>query len=191
MIRLILPLLFIAAAIGGFFEFTKPMLAEVDTLKVEKAKLNQALGNAKQLRETQDSLLATFRNIDPYDLEKLNKFLPDSIDNVKLILDINGIARRSGMSIKGIKIKTDEGQEESSVINSADSGAGGTQALTLGFTVTGSYANFQSFLSDLARSLRLTDVEATGFNSGSSRDATGKVVDLFTYNVEIKTYWLK
>lgn len=191
MIRLILPLLFIAAAIGGFLKFTQPMLAKIDALNVEKSQLNQALDNAKQLRETQDSLLATFRNIDPGDLDKLNKFLPDSIDNVRLIIDINNIARRSGMSIKGIKIKTDVGKEENSIINSADAGAGGTQALTLGFSVTGPYTNFQSFLSDLARSLRLTDVQATGFSSGQGQDVSGKPVDLYTYNVEIQTYWLK
>lgn len=191
MIRLILPLLLIGAAVGGFFKLTQPMLAEIDMLKVEKAKLNQALDNAKELRQVQDSLLATFRNIDPNDLEKLNKFLPDSIDNVRLIIDVDNIANRSGMSIKGIKIKTAEGKAENTVIDAADSGVGGTQAMTLGFSVTGPYTNFQSFLSDLARSLRLADVEATGFSSGQGQNAEGKPVDLYTYNVEIKTYWLK
>lgn len=191
MIRLILPLLLLAAAVGGFFKLTQPMLGEIDTLKLEKAKLNQALDNAKELRQVQDSLLATFRNIDPEDLDKLNKFLPDSIDNVRLIIDVDNIARRSGMSIKGIKIKTAAGQEENSVIEVADSGVGGTQAMTLGFSVSGPYTNFQSFLSDLARSLRLADVEATGFSSGQGLNGEGNTVDFYTYNVEIKTYWLK
>lgn len=189
MIRLILPLLFVAAAVGGFFKFTQPMLDEIDGLKAEKATLNQALDNAKELRQVQDELLATFRNIDPADLDKLNKFLPDSIDNVRLIIDVDNIAKRSGMSIKGIKIKTAEGQEENSVIDSSSGGAGGTQAMTLGFSVTGPYSNFQSFLSDLARSLRLADVEATGFSSGTA--SVGQLSDFYTYNVEIKTYWLK
>lgn len=185
MTRLLLPLLFVAVAIGGFFKFTQPVLREIDVLKMEKAKLNQALDNAKQLRQVQDSLLAASRNIAPEDLDRLNKFLPDSIDNVRLIIDINNIARRSGMSIKGIKIKTAEGKEESSVIDSAEaSDTGGTQSVTLGFSVTGPYTNFQTFLSDLARSLRLTDVEATGFSSSLKED-------VYTYNVEIKTYWLK
>lgn len=191
MIRLILPLILAFAAIGGFLKFTQPTLGEIDGLRAEKAELNQALDNAKQLRETQDALLATFRNIDPADLDKLNKFLPDSIDNVRLIIDINGIARRSGMSIKDIKIKTEEGQEESSVIDANHAAAGGTQVVTLGFSVTGSYAHFQSFLSDLARSLRLTDVQAAGFKSGTIKDETGQPLDIYTYSVEIGTYWLK
>lgn len=191
MIRLILPILLVAAALGGFFKFTDPVLGEIDALKTERTKLNEALDNAKKLKTVQENLLAAYRNIAPADLERLNKFLPDNIDNVRLIIDVDNIARQSGMTIQGIKIKTEEGQEEASVLEQGRGGdTGGPQAVILGFSVTGPYANFQLFLSDLARSLRLVDAEVVGFSSGGAAGAAG-ARDIYTYNVEIKTFWLK
>ena len=54
----------------------------------------------------------------------------------------------------------------------------------LGFSVTGSYQNFQSLMKDLAHSLRLIDIEASTLTASEKND-------VYTYNVEIKTYWLK
>lgn len=179
----------LAVAIGGFFKLTEPVLGEIDVLKAERAELNQALDNAKELREVQDSLLAAYREIAPADLDRLNKFLPDNIDNVRLIIDVNNIARQSGMTIKNIKIKTAAGEEESSVIDKSSGNEMEPESLTLGFSVTGPYTNFQKFLSDLARSLRLVDVEVVGFSA--TEGASGTVSDVYTYNVEIKTFWLK
>jgi Tfp pilus assembly protein PilO len=179
----------LAVAVGGFFKFTEPVLGEIDELKAERAKLNEALDNARELRKVQDSLLAAYREIAPSDLERLNKFLPDNIDNVRLIIDVNNIARQSGMTIKNIKIKTAAGEEESSVIEKTTGNELEPESLTLGFSVSGPYGNFQKFLSDLARSLRLVDVEAVGFSSSEGGEAGAS--DLYTYNVEIKTYWLK
>lgn len=181
MLRFITPLLLIAIAVGGFLKFTDPVFEEIKTLQAEKDTLNRALGNAKKLREAQDKLLAEFRNIPAEDLNRLNKLLPDNVDNVRLIIDINNIARPYGMTIRNIQIKTDEGRTEDSVIQDGSDKQG---VVTLGFSVSGSYNNFKSFIADLARSLRLVDVTATTFSAAADRD-------VYDYSVEIKTYWLK
>jgi Tfp pilus assembly protein PilO len=186
MIRFFLPLLLIAAAVGGYLKFTTPVLSQIDELRLEREKLNVALDNAKKLRQAQDALLASYREIPESDLARLAKFLPDNVDNVRLIIDINNIAKQSGMSIKDLRIKTAEGQSESSVIDRQTSaGVLERGEVGLGFSVTGPYLNFQSFLRDLSRSLRLVDIEVAGFQ------ATTELSDVYTYSVDIKTYWLK
>lgn len=180
MTRFLLPLLIIAIAIGGFLKFTDPVFEQIKTLQAEKDTLNRALSNAKKLREAQDKLLAEFRSIPADDLERLNKLVPDNVDNVRLIIDINNIAKPYGMAIRNIQIKTEEGKAENTVI---EGGAEKQGAVRLGFSVTGSYNNFKSFVADLAKSLRLVDVTASGFSSGDK--------EVYDYNVEIQTYWLK
>ncbi len=183
--RFLLPLVFIVVAVGAYFKFTTPVLNQIDQLRAERNSLNTALANAKKLRAVQESLLASYREIPPADLARLDKFLPDNVDNVRLIIDINNIARKSGMTIRNIRINTDEGKDEASVIDQTAGGNGpdlGT--VGLGFSVAGSYANFQAFLRNLSASLRLIDLDTTSLSAGASGDS-------YTYGVTIKTYWLK
>ena len=180
MLRFLGPLIIILVAVGGFLRFTQPLFADIRLIEAEKQTLNQALDNAKKLREAQDRLLAEFRAIPEDDLNRLNKLLPDNVDNVRLIIDINNIAKPYGMNIRNIQIKTEEGKTEESVITAGSDKHG---SVTFGFSVTGSYENFKAFLNDLAQSLRLIDLTASGFSSAEK--------DVYDYTVEIQTYWLK
>ncbi len=181
MINFILPLFITALAVGGFFRFTDPILKEMDGLRDRQAILNQGLDHAKQLRQVQNDLLTAYNSFTTADKDRLNKLVPDSIDNVRLIIDINNIARPYNMSIRDIKIKTEEGEEESSVIREESAQRKGS--VVLGFSVTGPYSNFKAFMADLSRSLRLVDIASVSFSTAE----TGS----YDYNVELQTYWLK
>lgn len=170
----------IVAAAAMFFFLTKPLLADINTLRAEKIRLEEGLANARKLKEVRDNLIKTSNDFLASDLDRLNKMLPDNVDNVKLIIDINNIARASGMSIRNVKIKTEEGQSGKEVIAESGQKKG---AVTLGFSVSGAYSNFEDFLNRLARSLRLVDVTSVSFSSNEK--------NFYDYNVEIQTYWLK
>lgn len=170
----------IIAAGAVFFLLTRPLLADINMLREEKARLEEGLANARKLKEVRDGLIKISNDFPASDLDRLNKMLPDNVDNVKLIIDINNIARASGMSIRNVKIKTEEGQSGREVI--ADSGQK-RGAVTLGFSVSGAYSNFGDFLQRLARSLRLVDVMSVSFGSNER--------NFYDYNVELQTYWLK
>jgi Tfp pilus assembly protein PilO len=137
-----------------------------------------------------DDLERNYNSFSDDQLTRLAKVLPDNVDNVQLIIDINNIAALHGMRIKGIKVKTEEEQ------NAKNGGDAATRAraiargnvpqqanVSIAFNVNGSYSEFISFLSDLQKSLRVVDM------SGLSFAADDK--DFYTYNVELKTYWLK
>ena len=182
MIRLLFPLLIIGLAGLIFFKFADPVLKEIDGLRVQQDKLNAGLDNAKKLREVQQGLLDTYNSFDPVDIDKLNKMLPDNVDNVRLIIDINNIAKPNNMTIRNIQIKEEDSKSGSDLIQ------GGNETMKkgsviLGFSVTGPYNNFLTFMSDLAKSLRIVDVTSVSFSSDDK--------DLSTYSVEIQTYWLK
>lgn len=179
--RLIAPLLMVIVAVAVFFQFTDPIFAEIKTIQERQVTLNNGLDNAKKLREVMKELLDQRNAMSETDLEKLNKLLPDNVDNVRLIIDINNIAKPYGMSIKGLKVQMPEEKAEDAVARDRDNIK---QAMvTLSFSITGDYNQFQSFLSDLSQSLRLVDVSVTGFNSNEK--------GIYDYKVEVETYWLK
>ncbi len=111
----------------------------------------------------------------------LSKLLPDNIDNIRLVIDIDEMAKSYGMRIRNFK--TDAGADAKNAGTIGKSAAPyGT--LTMSFSTTAPYNIFLGFLPRLERSLRVLDVTAISFSSGDSNQ-------LYDYSVTLKTYWLK
>jgi len=197
MMRLIVPIVLIALAAGLFFGFTDPLIngslepstptnptvkGGIKALRAEKAKLDEALTNARKLSERMDELTMEYNNLPPDKLARLNQFLPDTVDNVQLIIDINNIAKAHGMSIRDVKVQTEEPKTQTSVISRSGSMEQGSVALS--FVVSGPYRVFQDFLIDLSKSVRVVDINTAVVSAGQARG-------VYDYNVELKTYWLK
>ncbi|MFQ5540901.1 MAG: type 4a pilus biogenesis protein PilO [Candidatus Paceibacteria bacterium] len=178
--RTALPILFIIIAGGIFFGFIDPAFDRVQALRAEEAKFDQALTRSRELQEVRDQLLSRYNTFSPADIERLERLLPDNVDNVRMVLDFDALASQYGMRLRNIALSTDEGRAERGQV-----GASGEayQSVVLSFSVTGSYDAFRSFLEDLEQSLRLVDVSAISFSAAQS--------GLYDYSVSVKTYWLK
>lgn len=186
--RILLPLIYIALAVGIFYGLTTDLLAKVAERRAEKAELVAALDRAAELRQVAERLRNEYYSFTAEERERLAKMIPDNVDNVRLIIDINNIASRYNMVVKDAKIKTNEKAEEGRPDPSAKlienpSGQIGQGTVTIAFTVTGSYDVFRQFLGDLASSLRLVDIKRLSFKSAE--------LDTYQYTVELTTYWLK
>ena len=116
--------------------------------------------------------------MDGDDLQDLSKLVPDNIDNVRLIIDIDEMAKHYGMRIRNFNA---DPTEKADTIGRSNSPYG---TLTLSFSTTAAYDTFLAFIRDLERSLRVLDLTAVEFVSSD----TGSLYD---YKVTVKTYWLK
>lgn len=67
------------------------------------ASYNEALNNSKALEAERDKLTQKYNSFDPENLSKLQKLLPDNVDNIRLILEIEKIASPYGMVLKNVK----------------------------------------------------------------------------------------
>jgi hypothetical protein len=182
MMRLILPLLLTAAAVGLFVVYTNPQYQQVKTLQAQAASYDNALGEAQQLRQSRDQLLAKYNTFSSTDVQRLQDALPDNIDNIRLIIDINNIASRHDLALAGISV----GQVSDSATTRSNLAVGSSGdavgSVSLDFTVTANYTTFLAFLHDLEHSLRIIDVESISFKA-----TTGDSAD---YSLTIRTYWL-
>ena len=157
-----------------FFGFSSPVLDDIKKLRADQAVIQGALDNAKELQGVRDNLLTKKRQISETDSTKIVKMLPDRVDNVRLIIDIDNIASRYGMSLRNVRINTDGVSEG---LNKK------YESVTLSFAVQGSYQTFRQFIADLEKSLRIVDVTNVSFTSGDK--------DLYDFNIELQTYWIK
>lgn len=199
----IVALVLLAASVWGFFGFVTPRYEAVKALKDERIAYQAALDKARELDALRGQLVSKYNSVSAGDLARLSKLLPDSVDNVRLIININNVANRYGMVIKDIKIDQPAGTlgRSSSAPNAASGVIAGQpggavspgpsnysvlpsfEFLNMSFSVSGPYGSFKGFLSDLERSLRVVDVTSISFTVGKG--------DFSTYDFKIKTYWLK
>src|SRR3989338_6560472 len=103
MTRFVMPIILIGISIAVFFVFTNPFYQEVFKLRGQAGSYEEALKNSKALENARDTLTQKYNSIDPVNLEKLKKLLPENIDNIRLILEIEQIALPYGMVLRDIK----------------------------------------------------------------------------------------
>lgn len=180
MSKYILPLFFVLIAVALYVGLTQPLLTHIDAQKVELASISSAVDTTSNLAKIKEDLLAKFNTITTDQQDRLTKLVPDQIDNVRFIIDVNNVASRFGMHIQNLQLSSAAGTSDSSVVGPDGKTYG---SLTLGFDVTGSYTTMRAFLSALDASLRLVDVQSVSFNANDN--------DKNTYTVLVRTYWLK
>jgi hypothetical protein len=177
--KLLTPFLLIVSAIGFFIIFVNPHYKNVTELRAQSLEYDNAIARAQTVVAKKDLLVAKYSSYNPADIKRLQQMIPSKIDNIQLILDVNGVAKKQGVQINGIKISVDTSQKQVSV--------GADQALynsmVLGFGVTMNYEKFQLFLKDLERSLQLMDIASVSFSPAEDGQNN--------YSLVLKAYWLK
>ncbi|MBK5215275.1 MAG: hypothetical protein JJE53_00480 [Candidatus Pacebacteria bacterium] len=195
--RLIFSISFIIISIALFFVFTDPMYGDIRRLNTEVNTYNTALSNSTELQKTRDDLIEIYKNVKNEDKANLEHFLPTTIGNIQLILEIEKIASLHGMPIKDIKFETkslEEGivNKDNVVVAEKDP----KDYLPYGvfpmeFVIEGRYDDFVDFLKDLELNLRLVDVKSISFLVPSAGAGETTNPNIYSYTLKIEIYWLK
>lgn len=180
------------AATGLFVVFTNPAYKEVGSLRTVQAAYDQALNNSQQLLRVRNDLMVKFNNLSLTDKDRLTKLMPDTVDNIRLIIDTQNIALGHGMTLKDIKYDARAQSNATAATTTAPATPGQLAAsqkeygtFELEFSVTGTYQNFLAFIADIEQSLRLVDIESVTFQAPEAGSTNMK------YVIRIRTYWLK
>jgi len=192
MVRLIITIVAFALALGIFFMYTQPTYDSTRELKDKIRQYNQALDKAAELQQLKQALLSRYNAFDPADLSRLQKLLPDHVDNVRLILDIDNLAGRYGMALQNVVISTpgkDKENEEESSLGAIGESQQKFDSLTLQFSTQATYPLFMQFLQELESSLRIVDLVSLTLTPET--DATASKEPTYSFDITIKTYWLK
>lgn len=178
-----MPLVLVALAIGLFVWYTNPTYQIIKSLSVQNASYDDALNKAQELRGLRDSLLAKRNGFAPADLDKLQQILPDNVDNIRVIIDINSIATRHNLTLTNVDLGDVGDQTDTSGDTTDTTDSGPVGSVDIGFSVTTSnYSDFLAFVQDVEHSLRLVDITKITFTTSTS--------GAITYAMSVRTYWL-
>jgi Tfp pilus assembly protein PilO len=183
------PIIFLIASVGIFFFFIDPQYKEVKEMLSEKNKNQITLSDADKLDKRMREIQSQFNSFSDEEKELLRKILPDQVDNVRLIQEIDNLAAKDGLIVKDIGVvgtsATDEpntstgSNRNQNLINTNANSRFGT--ITLSFSITAPYPVFKSFMNELEESLRLVDIKKFSVKTGES--------DFYDFSVTLNTYW--
>lgn len=174
-----------------------PFYKDVSVLKSDIKIYNTALSNSTNLQRVEDSLIKSYNEIKESDKDRLNKFLPSSVNNIQFILEIERIAGLHGMPIKNIKFepiqKDNVSTDPNMIVSDSPEDNRPYGVFPVEFTTEGSYDKFIPFLKDLESNLRLIDVKSISFSVPDTSNKTAVNIDpnIYTYSLKVETYWLK
>lgn len=187
MIGRILPIFLIILAIAIFVAYIDPVYTkDIVPLKAQIKEYDSTLKAAEDFNQ-KEAQLATARNAIPdTSIARLDAFLPDSVDNVQLILDVTALATRAGLKL------TDFSTDANNVAVGGSDQSSGQLPLSTGqkfgslrvdVKASGSYAAFRAFLSGIEQSLRPLDITDVSITNGAN--------GLYTYDIIFTIYWLQ
>lgn len=179
----ILPSLSLLFSLGIFFVYVNPTWNDsILATQANIAEADQTLAAATKYTKQQKELTDARNAIDPANLTRLSTFLPDSVNNVGLVLDLNALAARSGLSLANIDVVVNNTSASAQGALSVAS-ANPVGSVNLSLSAIGTYAALKAFLIGIEKSARLLDV----------RDIVvrGSDTGVYNYQMKIRLYWLR
>lgn len=174
----------LAAALGLFLMYTKPAYDGIQSKKVQIERYDLALDKADELQRLKKDLLTRYGSFNKDDIDRLHKLLPDHVDNVRLVLDLDTLASKNGLALQNISVSSPTESREGAVNITIGAEMATFDSLTMSFQTTGTYDRFITFLSELEESLRIVDIEKLNINAVGNGNN-------YTYDITLRTYWLK
>ncbi len=183
----IFSIIIIVVSLATFGLVVKPQYSQIKEMQTTDNELESVLDNARTLQSLRDSLLEKRKSLANADISRLEKLIPESADNVKLILEFEQIAAQNNLEIQTASATKDE-YDESGTTQGFDVESKDYGIITLDFTLSGGYTEFIAFLSGLEKNIRITDLQTLSISPPSQG---GSIGGQYQYNMSIDTYWLK
>lgn len=184
--QVILSIIIIITSIISVILFGVPQYKKIDELKLKQGEHTGVLEESKVLTQKRKDLIEKRKSIDSAQLGRLEKMLPDSPENVPLILEIDALARQYNLSLQNLKVEDPSAASVVDIVKKTTVTSLGDDVgvLTINYSVTGPYSNFTDFVRALEKNLRIIDIQKISFTAQEDKSQ-------YQYTMSVRTYWLK
>jgi Tfp pilus assembly protein PilO len=184
--KIIISLALLIASGVGAFVYIAPEREKNQELRSEIETYRQVKDNADRLLQARDDLTNRFQNLDPEAMTRLRKMLPDTAENVNLILELQTLAEQYDLFFLNADVIDQTGNESQTSQASRNTEQVPYGTLRMSLALSGPYEGFVGFLERVEQGLRLIDTQVVRFQAPNDSARTN-----YEYNVEFTTYWLK
>ena len=180
--RTILAIIMLLGSVGLFIIYIIPTFNDTKEIQVKNEGYEKIVENAKILEEKRDELILKQESFTQSQLNRLEQLLPSQPDTVKLILELDQLAKNQGVLLQNVRIE--QVQEEASRNSRNTTTNTDIGKFILNFTVTGTYPGYVLFLESIEKNLRIMNVQKTSFVAPNDRAN-------YQFQTSVETYWVK
>ena len=185
--RYLIPLLIVILSSSVYILYVDATYKDIGRLIGNADVLKGYIVDADNARTKLDAIAEEYNSFPPVGVSRLDVLLPEKIDNVRFIIDLNEVAMRHGVQVLSPEVKMSQSSgPESSSLSFVPS--------EIKFKVVSTYNVFYEFLVDLERSLALRDVGSIKLKSIGEKSQVSNIMKpeqmIYEYEVAIQSYSL-
>ncbi|MBX9906977.1 hypothetical protein K2X96_03715 [Patescibacteria group bacterium] len=191
MFKTLTPIFALIIAAGLGFTYVQPTLVDIKRLQTEEKEYQNTIEKASKLKESIDKKKAEINAFDAISVSRLLTMIPDAVDPVLVVMNLDNLASEYRLSLSNITIKEleESGGGAAATPEELVDPEGGESSVSekapviekeIGFTLTGTYEDFTEFLGSLEKSLEFFEVVNLEFSKEEG--------DLFDFDITLHTY---
>jgi len=177
----------IIAAIGVYFTVTKSMIADARQVQAANAELVKALESADQIIKLRNDVNQEYQRISPENRARLDKMIPSAVDNIRLVIDLDNLAKSKGFVLSDVKASvpsnTNSPGRAAAASGAAPIGEPVLDKVQVSLSAVTSYEKFIEFMQAIEANLRIMDL--------SSLKVSAAEGGLYSFTAKYQTYWLR
>lgn len=190
MSKVITPVLLLIVAIGLFFTYSKPAYKNLQDFQAQESEIDDAILEADKLVTRYESLRKDKTSIKEIDLKNLSLMLPDNIDIVGLILDIDRMTSNHNVEISSFLIPyISPASSKNQAVNTTQSENDYIGSAIITVSVEGTYFDFKNFLFELEKSMTLFDVTSLKIKVNNIKNSSSGTDEKLSFTTDLKIYW--
>lgn len=181
--RYIIPIILVILSASIYVSVIDSTYADIRRQQAVEVELEENLKDARLANERLTHIKELYASFPAGSEQTLSTILPDKIDPIKFIIEMEALARLHGLVLVGPNATVGE-KNDSSKYNENK----------ITFSVAAPYPVFQDFLRDIQDSLALREMTSVGFSSEEVSPTNGRYQSpesiVYKYNISITSYSL-
>jgi hypothetical protein len=194
MSKIITPILLFIVSVGLFFSYIKPAYGTLNKLREQSIRLDKAIKESEVLLGRHADLMEKYNNISSVNKTRFKQFLPDALDSVGLIIEMDFLATKNNLDITTFEVPVIGGanlnkNRRTRQVKKDTEDNSPVHTATFVVECDGDYFDFKNFLLDVEKSLLPLDVVELEVNVA---DITEPGTEMgISYKIKLQTYWFK
>jgi hypothetical protein len=171
--------------VGIVITYIQPTFSEISATQDQIATYAEERSKVQEFNDTLSNRLDLIDSVFSSDLDRLRTYMPDSVDTIAVMRDIEDIAEDAGVVIGGITdggpLDRDRAGQEIYADTAATQSVAGPYAYNFTASVRGSYGQIKDMLDRLGRNHYPLEVRALDMRTEEGGFITADI-EMFTYS---------
>jgi len=194
--KLITQAILIITSITIIMTYVRPAFGDIADIQDDLARYRSTVSKASELNSALQGLITTERNIDPRDHDRLRTYLPQSINNVRVMRDIQSIFGVMGLTLTTLSSASVDAIATPMVEGNEPTVASGQRLVFRDFELSfaGTYEDLKRVLGALEANAYPLEVVNLSFESTTNPAETERALGLqpgtMQYDLTLRAYAL-